>query len=75
MGTGMEENRIRQIKAVVTWTVLWMAVLALLSMVCVGSSGLLPAEMSGSGSGSTRRPSCWLDVFYRRLSLSFEGIL
>lgn len=40
----MEENRIRQIKAVVTWTVLWMAVLALLSMVCVASSGLLPAE-------------------------------
>ena len=44
MGTGMEENRIRQIKAVVTWTVLWMAVLVLLSMVCVASSGLLPAE-------------------------------
>ena len=43
----MEENRIRQIKAVVTWTVLWMAVLALLSMVCVGSSGLLPAETVG----------------------------
>jgi hypothetical protein len=40
----MEENRIRQIKAVVTWTVLWMAVLALLSMVCIASSGLLPAE-------------------------------
>ena len=47
MGTGMEENRIRQIKAVVTWTVLWMAVLALLSMVCVASSGLLPAETVG----------------------------
>lgn len=43
----MEENRIRQIKAVVTWTVLWMAVLALLSMVCVASSGLLPAETVG----------------------------
>ena len=43
----MEENRIRQIKAVVTWTVLWMAVLVLLSMVCVGSSGLLPAETVG----------------------------
>ena len=75
MGTGMEENRIRQIKAVVTWTVLWMAVLALLSMVCIASSGLLPAETVGSGSGSTRRPSCWLDVFYRRLSLSLKGIL
>ena len=47
MGTGMEENRIRQIKAVVTWTVLWMAVLVLLSMVCVASSGLLPAETVG----------------------------
>jgi O-antigen ligase len=47
MGTGMEENRIRQIKAVVTWTVLWMAVLALLSMVCIASSGLLPAETVG----------------------------
>lgn len=43
----MEENRIRQIKAVVTWTVLWMAVLVLLSMVCVASSGLLPAETVG----------------------------
>ena len=43
----MEENRIRQIKAVVTWTVLWMAVLALLSMVCIASSGLLPAETVG----------------------------
>ena len=42
----MEENRIRQIKAVVTWTVLWMAVLVLLSMVCVASSGLL-AETVG----------------------------
>lgn len=72
----MEENRIRQIKAVVTWTVLWMAVLVLLSMVCVASSGLLPAETVGQcGSGSTRRPSCWLDVFYRRLSLSLKGIL
>ena len=47
MGTGMQENRIRQIKAVVTWTVLWMAVLVLLSMVCVASSGLLPAETVG----------------------------
>ena len=47
MGTGMEENRISQIKAVVTWTVLWMAVLVLLSMVCVASSGLLPAETVG----------------------------
>nr|WP_155517621.1 O-antigen ligase family protein [Bacteroides uniformis] len=37
----------RQIKAVVTWTVLWMAVLVLLSMVCVASSGLLPAETVG----------------------------
>ncbi|RJV64780.1 hypothetical protein DWW30_01220 [Bacteroides sp. AF15-14LB] len=37
----------RQIKAVVTWTVLWMAVLALLSMVCIASSGLLPAETVG----------------------------
>lgn len=43
----MEENRIRQIKAVVTWTVLWMAVLVLLSMVCVASSGVLPAETVG----------------------------
>lgn len=43
----MEENRIRQIKAVVTWTVLWRAVLVLLSMVCVASSGLLPAETVG----------------------------
>ena len=43
----MEENRIRQIKAVVTWAVLWMAVLVLLSMVCVASSGLLPAETVG----------------------------
>lgn len=43
----MEENRIRQIKAVVTWTVLWMAVLVLLSMVCVASSGLFPAETVG----------------------------
>ena len=43
----MEENRIRQIKAFVTWTVLWMAVLVLLSMVCVASSGLLPAETVG----------------------------
>ena len=43
----MEENRIRQIKAVVTWTVLWMAVLVLLSMVCVASSGLLPAQTVG----------------------------
>lgn len=43
----MEGNRIRQIKAVVTWTVLWMAVLVLLSMVCVASSGLLPAETVG----------------------------
>lgn len=43
----MEENRIRQIRAVVTWTVLWMAVLVLLSMVCVASSGLLPAETVG----------------------------
>uniref|UniRef100_UPI0040294ADC O-antigen ligase family protein n=1 Tax=Bacteroides uniformis TaxID=820 RepID=UPI0040294ADC len=43
----MEENRIRQIKVVVTWTVLWMAVLVLLSMVCVASSGLLPAETVG----------------------------
>ena len=43
----MEENRIRQIKAVVTWTVLLMAVLVLLSMVCVASSGLLPAETVG----------------------------
>ena len=43
----MEEYRIRQIKAVVTWTVLWTAVLALLSMVCIASSGLLPAETVG----------------------------
>ncbi len=43
----MEENRIREIKAVVSGTVLWMAVLVLLSMVCVASSGLLPAETVG----------------------------
>ena len=43
----MEENRIRQIKAVVTWIVLWTAVLVLLSMLCVASLGLLPAETVG----------------------------
>lgn len=47
MGTGMEENRMMDSKTAAVWLLLWMATLALLSLVCVAPLSLSADETIG----------------------------
>ena len=47
MGTGMEGNRLSEVRQITVWVMLWMVSMTLFSLVGFDASGLLPGETVG----------------------------